>query len=91
MAQAEIIIADEKLLPKAVEVYNGVFRPKREVDYFKRRLRKSASRLGRNMALYSSTACGSSLSSAMMMSAWATAGILSRGTAALKVVEPGAL
>ena len=37
MAQADIIIADEKLLPKAVEVYNGVFRPKREVDYFKRR------------------------------------------------------
>ena len=37
MAQAEILIADEKLLPKAVEVYNGIFRPKREVDYLKRR------------------------------------------------------
>ena len=37
VAQAEILIADEKLLPRAVEVYNGVFRPKREVDYFKRR------------------------------------------------------
>ena len=37
MAQAEVIIADEKLLPRAVELYNGIFRPKREVDYFKRR------------------------------------------------------
>ena len=37
MAQADIIIADEKLLPQAVEVYNAAFRPKREVDYFKRR------------------------------------------------------
>ena len=37
MAQAEIIIADEKLLPMAVDLYNGMFRPKREADYFKRR------------------------------------------------------
>jgi GNAT superfamily N-acetyltransferase len=37
VAQADIIIADEKLLPKAVEIYNNIFRPKREVDYFKRR------------------------------------------------------
>ena len=37
MAQADIIIADEKLLPQAVELYNGVFRPKREADFFKRR------------------------------------------------------
>jgi GNAT superfamily N-acetyltransferase len=35
--QAEIIIIDEKMLPAAVELYNGMFRPKREVDYFKRR------------------------------------------------------
>ncbi len=37
MAQADIIIADEKLLPQAVELYNTMFRPKREVDFFKRR------------------------------------------------------
>lgn len=37
MAQADIIIADESLLPQAVEIYNCVFRPKREIDYFKRR------------------------------------------------------
>ena len=37
MAQADIIIADEKLLPQAVELYNSIFRPKREVDFFKRR------------------------------------------------------
>ena len=37
MAQADILIVDEKLLPRAVDLYNGVFRPKREVDYFKRR------------------------------------------------------
>ena len=37
MAQADIIIADEKLLPQAVELHNSIFRPKREVDYFKRR------------------------------------------------------
>ena len=37
MAQADIIIADDKLLPQAVELYNLVFRPKREVDFFKRR------------------------------------------------------
>ena len=37
VAQADIIIADEKLLPQAVELYNSIFRPKREVDYFKRR------------------------------------------------------
>ena len=37
MAQAEIIIVDDRLLPKAVELYNACFRPKREVDFFKRR------------------------------------------------------
>ncbi len=37
MAQADIIIADERLLPEAVELYNAMFRPKREVDFFKRR------------------------------------------------------
>ena len=37
MAHADIIIADEKLLPQAVELYNAIFRPKREVDFFKRR------------------------------------------------------
>jgi GNAT superfamily N-acetyltransferase len=37
VAQADIIIADEKLLPQAVELYNLMFRPKREVDFFKRR------------------------------------------------------
>lgn len=37
MAQADIIIADEKLLPQAVELYNSMFRPKREIDFFKRR------------------------------------------------------
>ena len=37
MAQADIIIVDDKLLPQAVEIYNACFRPKREVDYFKRR------------------------------------------------------
>ena len=36
MAQAEIIIADEALLPEAVDVYNEVFRPKQDVAYFKR-------------------------------------------------------
>lgn len=45
MAQAEIIVADEALLPQAVELYNAMFRPKREVDYFKRRF------LGRYNAL----------------------------------------
>src|ERR1700728_854507 len=35
VAQADIIIADDKLLPRAVELYNNVFRPKREVDFFK--------------------------------------------------------
>jgi GNAT superfamily N-acetyltransferase len=37
VAQADIIIADEKLLPQAVELYNQIFRPRRDVDYFKRR------------------------------------------------------
>jgi ribosomal protein S18 acetylase RimI-like enzyme len=37
VAQADIIIADDKLLPQAVDVYNTCFRPKREVDFFKRR------------------------------------------------------
>ena len=37
MANADIIIADEKLLPQAVDLYNGMFRHKREIDFFKRR------------------------------------------------------
>ncbi len=37
MASAEIIIADENLLPQAVDLYNRMFRPRREVDFFKRR------------------------------------------------------
>lgn len=37
MAEPEIIIADERLLPQAVELYNGIFRPRREADFFKRR------------------------------------------------------
>jgi GNAT superfamily N-acetyltransferase len=37
VAQAEIIIVDDKLLPQAVELHNQIFRPKREVDFFKRR------------------------------------------------------
>jgi GNAT superfamily N-acetyltransferase len=41
----DIIIADDPLLPQAVELYNQVFRPRREVDFFKRRF------LGRYNAL----------------------------------------
>lgn len=37
MAQADIIIVDERLLPQAVELHNQVFRPRREVEFFKRR------------------------------------------------------
>lgn len=37
MAQADILIADDKLLPEAVELYNAMFRPKHDLDYFKRR------------------------------------------------------
>lgn len=37
MAQADIIIADDKLLPQAIELYNQCFRPKRDVDFLKRR------------------------------------------------------
>ena len=37
MAQAEIIIADDRLLSAAVDLYNTMFRPRREVDFFKRR------------------------------------------------------
>jgi GNAT superfamily N-acetyltransferase len=37
VANADIIIADEKLLPQAVDLYNAMFRPKREIDFFKRR------------------------------------------------------
>lgn len=39
------MIADDRLLPQAVDLYNDVFRPKREIDYFKRRF------LGRYNAL----------------------------------------
>ena len=45
MANADIIIADETKLPHAAELYNAMFRPRREVDYFKRRF------LGRYNAL----------------------------------------
>ena len=38
MAQAEIIIADDALFPEVVEVHNSVFRPKQDVDHFKRHL-----------------------------------------------------
>lgn len=38
MAQAEIIIADEALLPEAVDLYNEVFRPRQDIAYFKRAL-----------------------------------------------------
>ncbi len=37
VAQADIIIADDKLRPQAVELYNAIFRPKRELEFFKRR------------------------------------------------------
>ena len=37
MAQADIIIADDRLLPSAVELYNAMFRPRRQADFFKRR------------------------------------------------------
>jgi GNAT superfamily N-acetyltransferase len=37
VAQAEIIIADEKLLHHVVELHNHIFRPKHALDYFKRR------------------------------------------------------
>ena len=37
MAQADIIVADEKLLPQSVELYQQMFRPRREIDYFQRR------------------------------------------------------
>jgi GNAT superfamily N-acetyltransferase len=37
VAQADILIADERLLPQAVDLYNQIFRPKREIDFFKRR------------------------------------------------------
>jgi GNAT superfamily N-acetyltransferase len=37
VAQADIIIADEGMLAQAVELHNTIFRPKREVEFFKRR------------------------------------------------------
>jgi GNAT superfamily N-acetyltransferase len=39
VAQTDIIIADEQLLAQAVDVYNQIFRPHQEVDYFQRRFR----------------------------------------------------
>jgi GNAT superfamily N-acetyltransferase len=45
VAQADIIIADDRLLSQAVDLYNGMFRPKRDVDFFRRRF------LGRYNAL----------------------------------------
>jgi GNAT superfamily N-acetyltransferase len=37
VAQAEIVIADEHLLPQVAEIYNTCFRPRADVDYFTRR------------------------------------------------------
>ncbi len=37
MAQAEIVIADEHLLPQVTEIYNTCFRPKADAAYFARR------------------------------------------------------
>jgi GNAT superfamily N-acetyltransferase len=37
MANIDIIIADDRLLPQAVELYNAIFRPCHDLDYFKRR------------------------------------------------------
>ena len=37
MANADIIIADDRMLSAAVDLYNTMFRPRREVDFFKRR------------------------------------------------------
>src|SRR4051794_4655815 len=54
----------------------------------KRRLKKSASRLGRKIALWISTAWGSRASSTMMISAWATGGESFRGSAAGAGVAP---
>ena len=45
MANADITIADDAQLPAGVELYNQIFRPRREVDFFKRRF------LGRYNAL----------------------------------------
>ncbi len=45
VAQADILIADDLQLPLAVELYNSMFRPRREIDFFKRRF------LGRHNAL----------------------------------------
>src|SRR5580698_6704130 len=49
-----------------------------------RRLKKSTSRLGRKQALYNSTALGSNLSSAMMISAWATVKNLQYGAGTIR-------
>jgi GNAT superfamily N-acetyltransferase len=37
LAQTEIIIADEHLLPETLELYNAIFRPRRDEEYFRRR------------------------------------------------------
>jgi GNAT superfamily N-acetyltransferase len=37
LAQADVIIADSALLPQAIDVHNRIFRPRREVDFFRRR------------------------------------------------------
>jgi GNAT superfamily N-acetyltransferase len=39
LAQADIYIADTRMLPQVVELYNTIFRPKREIDYFSRRFK----------------------------------------------------
>ena len=37
MAQTEIIIADEHLLPETLELYNAIFRPRRDQEQPPRR------------------------------------------------------
>jgi GNAT superfamily N-acetyltransferase len=37
VANTDIIIADDALLPQAVDLYNAVFRPRHDLEYFKRR------------------------------------------------------
>jgi GNAT superfamily N-acetyltransferase len=37
VAQADITLADERSLPLAIDLYNSMFRPKRESDFLKRR------------------------------------------------------
>ena len=45
MPGTDIIIADEQMLPQAVELYNDIFRPQHDLEYFTRRF------LGRHAVL----------------------------------------